>query len=63
MTDHKLVSAPTARREYFGGISAMTEWRWIKAGVLPTPIKIRRRNFYRASDLLNVQRRFEGEGV
>lgn len=63
MTDHKLVSAPLARREYFGGISAMTEWRWIQAGILPQPIKIRRRNFYREADLLKVQHHFEGQGA
>ena len=60
--DHKLVPAPKARREYFGGISAMTEYRWRKAGILPTPIKIRKRCFYRESDLLAVQARFVENG-
>lgn len=56
--DHKLVPAPKARREYFGGISAMTEYRWRQAGILPTPIKIRKRCFYRESDLIAIQERF-----
>jgi len=58
MSDHKLVSAPKARTEYFGGISAMTEWRWRKAGILPEPIQINKRNFYREADLIAVQERF-----
>lgn len=54
---NRLIPAPKVRREYFGDISAMTEWRWRKAGILPEPIQIRRRNFYRESDILDVQRR------
>ena len=60
MTDHKLVAAPRARRDYFDGISPMTEWRWRKAGILPEPIQINKRNFYRESDLIAVQERFAG---
>jgi predicted DNA-binding transcriptional regulator AlpA len=30
-------------------ISKPTEWRWRKAGILPEPIKINGRNYYRAS--------------
>lgn len=56
----KLVPAPKARAEYFGGQSAMTEWRWRKAGILPEPIRINGRCFYRESDLLAVQARFAG---
>jgi predicted site-specific integrase-resolvase len=54
----KLVPAPKARTEYLGGISAMTEYRWRKAGVLPHPIQIRKRNYYREADLIAVQQRF-----
>ena len=54
----KLVAAPKARTEYLGGISAMTEYRWRKAGVLPKPIQIRKRNYYREADLIAVQQRF-----
>lgn len=58
MTDRdKLVSAPKARREYLGGISAMTEWRWIQAGILPRPVKINGRNFHYESDLVAVPQR------
>lgn len=55
---NKLVPAPKARKEYFGGISAMCEWRWRKSGILPEPININGRNFYRESDLIAVQERF-----
>jgi predicted site-specific integrase-resolvase len=60
-TETKLVAAPKARSEYFGGISAMTEHRWRKAGILPPPIKIRKRNYYRESDLIEIQNRFATE--
>lgn len=55
--DHKLVPAPVARREYFGGISAMCEWRWRESGLLPQPIKINGRCYYREADLIAVQDR------
>lgn len=55
--DHKLVPAPKARRDYMGGASAMTEWRWRQDGILPAPIQINRRNFYRESDLLAIPER------
>ena len=54
---NKLVPATRARREYLGEISAMTEWRWRQVGILPEPIRIRKRNFYRESDLLAVPER------
>ncbi len=59
-SQHKLVPAPKARSEYFGGISAMSEYRWRQAGILPQPIKINGRCFYRESDLIAVQERFAG---
>ena len=55
--EHKLVAAPKARREYLGDISPMTEWRWIKAGILPEPVKINGRNFHYESDLFAVPQR------
>ena len=62
-TRNKLVPATKARNEYFGGISAMCEWRWRKSGILPEPISINGRNFYRESDLIAVQDRFaKGSG-
>ena len=30
-------------------IAKTTEWRWIKAGILPKPLKINGQNFYRES--------------
>ena len=60
-TENKLVAAPKARADYLGGISAMTEHRWRKAGILPQPIQIRKRNFYREADLLAIQQRFAAE--
>lgn len=61
-SEHKLVPAPKARREYFGGISAMCEWRWRQSGLLPEPIKINGRCYYRESDLIAVQQRAANRG-
>jgi len=52
---NKLISAPVARASYLGGVTAMTEWRWRKAGMLPEPIRINRRCYYREADLLAFQ--------
>lgn len=48
MYDNKLITAASAR-ELLGGISAMTEWRYLQDDALdfPRPVKIRNRNFYR----------------
>jgi predicted site-specific integrase-resolvase len=43
-----LIKASVARQQW-GGISPVTEWRWIKRGVVPEPIKINGRNYYRQS--------------
>lgn len=44
-TDALLPSAEA--RRLAGGISAMTEWRWRRDGLLPAPVQIRGRNYYR----------------
>jgi hypothetical protein len=49
-----LVAAADARRE-LGGISAVTEWRWREAGILPRPHRVRNRNYYRRSELEAVK--------
>ena len=46
--DDPLVKASKARQEW-GGISSVTEWRWVKKGILPKPISINGRNYYRRS--------------
>jgi predicted site-specific integrase-resolvase len=40
--------------EFAGGVSKMTLRRWIKAGVIPKPIKIRKRNYFRRADYLRA---------
>lgn len=60
-SSNKLIPAPKARVQYLGEISAMTEWRWVKQGILPEPIKINGRNYRRKSDLLAFQERFSAE--
>ena len=43
-------------RALCGGISAMTEWRWRRAGLLPEPIQIRGRNYYRKGEFMRALR-------
>lgn len=38
-------------RQYLGDRSDMTLWRWVRDEVIPPPIKIRRRNYWRKSSL------------
>lgn len=61
--NRKIVAAPTARRDYLGNISAMTEYRWRAAGILPQPIKIRKRCFYREADLIAIQESHAGSAA
>ena len=35
-----------------GGVTRMTVWRWVKAGILPAPTVIRGRNYWRKSQIL-----------
>lgn len=42
----------TEARRLAGGISDMTLWRWRKAGVIPDPLVIRGRNYWRRGDFL-----------
>ena len=58
MHELDLVSQPQVRG-IFGGISDMTIWRWRQAGILPEPITIRNRNFWRTTVIAKVQQRFE----
>ena len=55
--ENKLVPATKARRDYMGGVSAMTEHRWRERGILPKPVKINKRNFYYEADLLAIPQR------
>ena len=42
-------------RRHFGGISDMTIWRWVHKGILPAPVKINGRNYWREADIAAVQ--------
>lgn len=53
--DTALISRTDARREMLGGMSRSTEWRLIRAGVLPEPIRLgHRSHFWRLGDLRRV---------
>ena len=47
-SDDPLVKSSIARKAW-GGISSVTEWRWVNQGILPRPIKINGRNYHRRS--------------
>lgn len=49
-----LVRSSVARQDW-GGISSVTEWRWIKKRVIPAPIKINGRNYYKRSVVEKVK--------
>ncbi|SDX55522.1 hypothetical protein [Thiocapsa roseopersicina] len=51
--DPDSLMSSAAVRAFFD-ISAMTEWRWRKAGVLPEPIVIRNRNYYQRRAIAKV---------
>lgn len=50
-SDDPLITAGTACA-LAGGISRMTLWRWREAGIIPEPIVIRGRNYFRRSAFL-----------
>jgi predicted site-specific integrase-resolvase len=45
-----LMNARTVRTT-LGGVTGMTLHRWMRAGILPQPIKINGRNYWRESDV------------
>lgn len=55
MNTEKLVSSATVRRE-LGDVSEMTIWRWTKAGILPAPVKINKRNYWPVSAVEKLKR-------
>jgi predicted DNA-binding transcriptional regulator AlpA len=44
-----------AVRERFGGVSDMTLWRWTRKGILPQPVRINGRNYWREADIVALQ--------
>jgi hypothetical protein len=52
-SDDPLITAKTACA-LAGDISRMTLWRWGEAGIIPRPLTIRGRNYYRRSAFLEA---------
>ena len=50
-SDDSLISANEAKR-LAGAVSSMTLWRWYRAGIIPDPIKIRRRNYWQKTEFV-----------
>jgi hypothetical protein len=46
-----LINSTTARL-LAGVISSMSLWRWIRAGIIPEPLKIRGRNYWRRGEFI-----------
>jgi predicted DNA-binding transcriptional regulator AlpA len=61
MSQPETLIAQPRLRQILGGISDMTIWRWRKDGLLPAPIVIRRRNYWRSDDIAAVQKRLATE--
>ncbi|MCK7581719.1 MAG: helix-turn-helix domain-containing protein [Chromatiales bacterium] len=49
--DDAFISSTEARR-LAGNVSDMTIWRWVNLGVIPKPMKIRNRNYWRRGEFL-----------
>lgn len=48
--DQLVVSAEV--RSLAGGISDMTLWRWVRKGIVPRPLVIERRRYWRRAELI-----------
>lgn len=53
LSDDPLITSGTARA-LAGGVASMTLWRWRKAGIIPEPIVIRGRNYFRRGEFLSA---------
>lgn len=51
MDDQDRLIPARAVRDRFGGISHMTLWRWVQRGLLPEPVKINSRSYWREPDV------------
>lgn len=60
--DDQLVTQRQLQR-IAGGISAMSVWRWRRAGIIPEPTNIRGRNYWRARDVRAALGRLMQGGV
>lgn len=49
----ELIDSAEAQR-LVGGRSKMTLWRWARDGIIPEPITIRRRNYWRRGEFLRA---------
>lgn len=48
---NELITSAEARR-LSGGISDMSLWRWLKKGILPQPLKIERRRYWKRGEFV-----------
>ena len=55
-----LLSQPQLRR-LMGGVSDTTIWRWRNCGMLPAPVPINGRNYYRESEVKTLQNKLFAE--
>lgn len=62
MTTTTLIPASMVRAR-FGGISAMTEWRWRRKGILPAPAKINGRNYYSDAAINHILDQLRARGA
>lgn len=60
--DDALVTQPQLKR-ITGNVSDMTIWRWRRAGLLPEPMSVRGRNYWRARDVRAALNRMTAQGA
>lgn len=53
-TRDALITSKEVKRR-LGGVSDMTIHRWRERGILPAPVKIGTRNFWREDDIVTLQ--------
>ena len=48
-------------KAYFGGVSDMSIWRWIKSGILPEPLRINGQRYWSDEQLEEARARLSGK--
>ena len=50
-------------KDYFGGVSDMSLWRWMKSGILPEPLKINGQRYWTDEQLEETRNRLSTQAA